>query len=431
MEGPQDRSTDSKPISQPTGGYKQPGKKVYHPIDDTPKKVSPKRKEKPKILKGVVLLIIAGILIMVLILPLEGYLPHLWGGPIYPEKARFTIQRTISLSVGDDQNINYNVTVPYPEDLPGNDMQKIHDIDWNVEPESFKNHTTGVEWKSWTGNLDSDSKEIVINYDVETSTVVWRYNRDQSGTPDQIDPQLLERYGGNQWQLDEDRNNDGERDWMIQPDHPTIRSLAEDVTRGEDTVYGKARSIYDWMQNNLEYERGSPGLPKHSIWTYESRSGDCDEWSYLYISMARAVGIPAWVELGVLYDRVQNEWGGHGWIRLQYVSEDEDSGWVNIDTVNRQFFARDSMRITTWVDDGAKGHLDDFYHYVSYNYTGDKPDFSLSEVYTNMEMETEGEVYIDDSFDLPWPGVTALIPAVLTATLVYSSKKFYDGNKHS
>ncbi len=395
-------------------------KKTYSSTGSAPKKVPTKRRRKSNIVKGIALLIVAGILIMILILPMGDYFPHLWGGPVYPERAKFTIERTITLSV--QREVNYNVTVPFPEDIPGNDMQKIHELRWNEEPDTFSKY--GIDWKSWRGTLDGESKEIVINYDVETSTVIWRFDRDESGTVDQIDAEMIDRYSGNNWQLDEDRNRDGELDWMIQPDHPEIRSLAEDVTRGENTLYGKARSIYDWMQNNLEYERGAPGeLPKHSIWTLETRSGDCDEWSFLYISMARAVGIPAWIELGVLYDRILDEWGGHGWVRLQYVSKEGESGWVNIDTVNRQFFARDTMRITTWVDDGTEGNLNDYYHYVSYNYTGGDPRFRVSDEYRNVEMETEGEVFVGDGFDIPWPGIGTMLPVIGTAFLIYTFKK--------
>ncbi len=399
-------------------------KKVYHPIDSDQRSKISKPKKKPKIFKGIVLLIIAGLLIMVIFIPLDGYLPHLWGGPFYPESARFTVQRTISLSTAG--RLDYNVTIPYPEDIERNDIQIFHDISWNVEPGTYENTTTGVVWKIWEDTIENDSEEIVVTYDVETNTVVWDYDRDSSGTLDQVDPDIRERYSGDRWEVTDlssnerlDRNGDGRYDMMIEPSHPEIKSLAEDITREEDTIYGKAQEIYDWMQRNLDYKRGTSGeLPKHAVWTLNTRSGDCDEWAFLFISMARAVGIPAWIELGITYDQGLDDWGGHGWVRMNHVSDDGESDWVNIDLTFRQFFARDAMRITTWVDDGLEDSIEDYYNYVSYQFTEPKP--SITEEYRNIHMDTEGRVYIGDR-DIPWFSVL-LAPAILIAMFIHKRK---------
>ncbi|MFO8108999.1 MAG: transglutaminase-like domain-containing protein [Thermoplasmata archaeon] len=402
-------------------------KNVYSP-PKSPRRSKPPRKKKSKAVKGVVLIIIALILIMITLLPLENYMPDLWGGPVYPERADFTIRRTITIS--SQRELSYNVTVPFPEDIPGNNMQFINNIEWNEEPDTL--HKYGIEWKSWEESLDNDEREIIIAYNVNTSTVVWRkFNRRNSGTVDQIDPEKLDRYGGNQWQLDQDRNGDGENDWMIQPEHPEIRGLAEAITKNEATLYGKAQSIYDWMQRNMNYEPGGMSeLPKHAIWTLETQRGDCDEWSFLYISLARAIGIPSWIELGVLYDRLSNQWGGHGWVRLQYVSETGDTGWVNIDTVNKQFFARDAMRITSYVDDGNGSHLSDYYHYVSYSYTGGNPGFQISEEYENIEMDSEGRVYLGEGYGIPWLSASVMLPVTMMAVLIYSFKENIKNGKY-
>lgn len=398
----------------PKGGGK---KKVLYPKKTPSVKKKPKRK--PQIKKGVVLILVACILISVSLLSLDDNLPELWGGPWEPERASFTIERTITIRA--ERDLNFNLTVPIPEDIPGNDLQYVTSIDWNQDPDTFEKYDQ--EWKSWTDSLSGEEREIIITYNVNTSSVRWGYSRKSSGSVDQFNPYLVERYGGNQWQLDQDRNRDGEMDWMIQPEHPEIRSLAEELTQSEVTVYGKAQRIYDWIVRNIDYELGAPGeLPKHAIWTLQDRRGDCDEQAYLYISLARAVGIPAWVELGILYDRPRNVWGGHGWVRLQYVSYDGQSGWVNIDTVNRDFFFRGATRITTYVDDGNGTHLNDYYHYVTYNFTGGNPGFGISESYSNLEIETEGRILKTDGYDLPWFGVAEAIPLVGIAVIIHFIK---------
>ena len=43
--------------------------------------------------------------------------------------------------------------------------------------------------------------------------------------------------------------------------------------------------------------------------------GDCDDQAMLFCSLARASGVPAWLQLGALYDKGQDEWFGHGWVQ--------------------------------------------------------------------------------------------------------------------
>ncbi len=384
-------------------------------------------KKKRMWVKGLAILVIAFLLIAIFFGPLSHLTAPLWGGPVYPETAKFTIERSISLST--DREINYTVNAPRPFDIPGNDIQYIRDLEWNEDP--VLGDKFGQDWMFWTDTLDGGSThDITITYQVETSTVKWGYSSQHSGTVDDIDQGLKDRYNRDQWTVTdrdgnpEDRNGDGRDDVMIEPSHPTIRNLAEQITEGEDNLYDKSRAIYRWITNNIDYERGAPGLPQHAYWTLDTRLGDCDEQAFLFISLARAVDIPAWTELGVLYDRVLNEWGGHGWIRMQFVDDAGNSGWVNIDTTNRQFFARDATRITTWIDDGIEGHLEEYYYFLNYTYTGAPPDVSISDQYQNLQMETEGQVYLgDDGFDMPWVGFAIMTPTIVIFSFIWEKKK--------
>ncbi len=311
------------------------------------------RSKKRNIFKGVfVLLIAAGLIIAVFFTPLISNLQNLMGGGgIYPEKADFTIKRTINLETTEE--INYNIDIPVPIDIPGNNIQTVEDMGWGGDPTSIEKF--GQEWKKWSGELQSyDSKEISITYDVKTTTVDWGYSAKNSGKISDISQSLKDRYNHNQWQLDRDRDNDGEDDWMIQPNNTEIKELAQDITSGKDNLYKKARAIYDWLNENIEYVRGDTNLPQHSLMTLHKGKGDCDEQSFLYCSLARSIGMPAWIELGILNDRVLDRWAGHGWIRQQFVTDEGEQGWVNIDPVNHQFFARDAQRVTSWVDDGER-----------------------------------------------------------------------------
>ncbi|MFW6141570.1 MAG: transglutaminase-like domain-containing protein [Candidatus Saliniplasma sp.] len=378
------------------------------------KKISTKRK-KSNWKKGLMVLILAGLLISVFFTPLYTDVQNLWGGPVYPEKANFSIHRTFDINA--NRHSDYNMSLIVPEDISGNDLQYIRDIEWGGDPETFEKYER--DWKLWEGNLSrGDSISIQIIYEVETRTLNWGYSSDNIGTIDDLPDEVKEQYDKNQWPLDEDRNDDGQNDWMIQPDHPQIKNLAEQIVEGEENLYTKSRAIYNWINNNIEYEIGREGLPKHAYWVLDSGTGDCDEQSFLYASMARAVGIPAYMELGVLYDRMVNQWGGHGWIRQIVVNDNGEVGWINIDPVNNQFFARGATRITFWVDDGIEDHLSDYYYFFSHS-----GQVTVSEEFENTGMETEGQVVLEDSDDIPGFTFILAIPALIISVFVHKIKK--------
>lgn len=380
------------------------------------------RKGKSNLFKGIfAILVAAGLIAAVFFTPFVSNLQTLLGGGnVYPEKADFTIKRTINLETTGE--IDYNIDIPVPIDIPGNDIQTIEDMGWGGDPTSINKY--GQEWMLWSDTLQpSGSKSIVITYDVKTTTVDWGYSPDNSGKISDISQSMKDRYNNNQWQLDQDRDGDGEKDWMIQPENTEIEELAQDITSGKDNIYTKSKALYNWLNKNIDYVRGSTGLPQHSLMTLQKGEGDCDEQSFLYCSLARSLGMPAWIELGILNDRIIDTWAGHGWIRQQFVTDEGEQGWVNIDPVNDQFFARDAQRVTSWVDDGVEGHLKDYYLFLNYTYSGN-PRVTYSDDYETENMNTEGQVVLGDGDD-SIPGFEGFILgiSILFALIIYKKEE--------
>lgn len=83
---------------------------------------------------------------------------------------------------------------------------------------------------------------------------------------------------------------------MIREDinHPKIRILAQQITKGYATDLGKARSIYNWIKQNIYYAREEEGLDLYQrpITTVELGRGDCDDSAALFSSLAGVMGIP-------------------------------------------------------------------------------------------------------------------------------------------
>jgi hypothetical protein len=119
---------------------------------------------------------------------------------------------------------------------------------------------------------------------------------------------------------------------------PYILATSQAIVGNETNVYQILKAIYDWMTINIDYPQVSTsGEPQSARETLLTRVGDCDDQSILFCSLARAAGVPAWLQMGVLYVSAEGSWGGHGWLQA-YVPLASGGGVnVTIDVVNKDF----------------------------------------------------------------------------------------------
>jgi transglutaminase-like putative cysteine protease len=90
---------------------------------------------------------------------------------------------------------------------------------------------------------------------------------------------------------------------FIQSDHEKIRAVVRSVLgeHPEMSSLEKAQRLMAWIQRNIE-KRPVLSMPD-AVSTLENRMGDCNEHAMLFAAMARAAGIPARVEAGLVYMR--------------------------------------------------------------------------------------------------------------------------------
>lgn len=97
---------------------------------------------------------------------------------------------------------------------------------------------------------------------------------------------------------------------------------------------GKAYLIYKWVSQNIQYDNDKAakiaidpsGISSGTIITFNSRKGVCFDYSCLYISMCRAVGLKVRLVTGLGYSGVS--WGDHAWNQVYYP---EKKKWINVD----------------------------------------------------------------------------------------------------
>jgi transglutaminase-like putative cysteine protease len=110
---------------------------------------------------------------------------------------------------------------------------------------------------------------------------------------------------------------------------PILREIRE-TSRGEGKPE-RARAIYDWIVDNVEYKKVGSGWGNgDTFWACSERYGNCTDFHSLFISLARTEGIPARFEMGFSIPRDREEgWvsGYHCWVEFWL----PEVGWFPID----------------------------------------------------------------------------------------------------
>ncbi len=109
---------------------------------------------------------------------------------------------------------------------------------------------------------------------------------------------------------------------LVQSDHPAIRRQAE-VVVGEATAPAeRVRLLADWVFRSVE-KANVVGIPS-ALETLRARRGDCNEHSTLFVALARSLGVPARIDVGMVHK------GGrfyyHAWPEVWLVDR-----WVTVD----------------------------------------------------------------------------------------------------
>ncbi|RLF28695.1 MAG: hypothetical protein DRN05_03370, partial [Thermoplasmata archaeon] len=216
---------------------------------------------------------------------------------------------------------------------------------------------------------DSSSYELGINIYVDAeSLMVSDLNGEKAFSIKQIKlmyPGLVDQYCHPQSM---------ENKTYIDPDHVVVKTVAENIVDGLDTdnSFVVAKMLFIWLKENTRYEKHEEdkALPQPANLTYELRSGDCDDLSYLYISLCRAVGIPARLIRGFLIKEDRNGSVNvfpHAWTEVFVGGNLGDNGWIPVECagsggsvkadVHQNFGLEDCFHLRLFVDDGSNESL--------------------------------------------------------------------------
>ena len=123
---------------------------------------------------------------------------------------------------------------------------------------------------------------------------------------------------------------------FIESDAPEIRAEAEKAIAGASGTRARAEKLTRYV-NALLDKKPTVSLPSARE-VLRTKVGDCNEHTALYVAMARSVGIPARIAVGLTYvNGISGAFYYHAWPEV-YIDEGSDRGlWLPVDPTLNEF----------------------------------------------------------------------------------------------
>jgi hypothetical protein len=211
--------------------------------------------------------------------------------------------------------------------------------------------------------------------------------------------EMLER--GETKDLTEEEHKKYTRDDLLIEINDHIKSLAQKIVGGESNPLRQATLLFTWVVETIHYKRH----PKKAgnLTALKERKGDCGDMSFLFISLCRALNIPARAVFG-WWTTGHGREGPHAWAECFI----EEYGWIPVDCSAAQMVRKANKRfglfsIVDWTGipkdpDYYFGSIDNQRLIYSKGTGLELPHEHLAhfdkEKYKEFEMEVNGEPFI-------------------------------------
>ena len=212
-----------------------------------------------------------------------------------------------------------------------------------------------------------------------------------------------------------------------------IESLARELSAEETTVLGVVTRLIGWIVANVTYcNFDTPLYPDETL---NDLQGDCDDQAILLISMLRSLGIPAFLQVGVVFSESigsnKSSWedhqrfkqdgvGWHGWAMV-YVPP---WGWIPVDLTLAA--ATEPLEMVLQAPE-YESSIVPAYNVSKQAYIGDsrhsREQLIVSDLYI-----TISETFIEESTGSSWPtfvyiGVGLAAGAAFVVIIIYLSRR--------
>ncbi|MDA8019620.1 MAG: transglutaminase-like domain-containing protein [Thermoanaerobaculia bacterium] len=124
-------------------------------------------------------------------------------------------------------------------------------------------------------------------------------------------------------------------DAFVQSDHAEIRERARRIVGEETDPWRRAQMLHDWVFERIEKEP-VVSIPS-ALEVLRERRGDCNEHTVLYAALARSLGIPTRIAIGLVWSDELDGFYYHAWPEI--FLEGDGGRWVRTDPTLGQAIA--------------------------------------------------------------------------------------------
>lgn len=119
---------------------------------------------------------------------------------------------------------------------------------------------------------------------------------------------------------------------LIESDAPEMRAEAEQAVRGATDDRGRAERLTRYV-NGLLDKKPTVSLPSARE-VLRTKVGDCNEHTALFVAMARSIGMPSRIAVGLVF--MHGAFYYHAWPEV-YISEKGQGFWLPVDPTLNQY----------------------------------------------------------------------------------------------
>ena len=232
-----------------------------------------------------------------------------------------------------------------------NFMGQMVDLTYSIEPRMEDNIL------NWTQKPTNGTGELILTYRI----ISEKFKLDDfSGTIDDIPEDVVEKFTGKSV-----LNVGNEGIDFIDPFNEKIAEKAKEIVGEDNNIYNASKKLYQWITDNIRYNNAAKIYPTSAIETLEKRSGDCDEQTALFLSMARSLSIPCFYMDGYVISGKGRCDSGHAWSGVFTRSEGVLTVFP-VDTVYGEFAVKRSNKVFVDFDCGAEGYINNIYNDLKY-----------------------------------------------------------------
>ncbi|MFA4838760.1 MAG: transglutaminase domain-containing protein [Candidatus Neomarinimicrobiota bacterium] len=227
-------------------------------------------------------------------------------------KAKVTFTHQVrNFGPGAIKSVDVHIAIPEKRD-----NQTLNtELTFNPKPTDFVTDRWGQKTAHFIYKNIKSGKPVETMMTADATVYKIRYflYPDLVGNLDEIPLEISEKYL---------ENNE-----KYQFDHPTIQNAVREAVGEEKNTYWIARRIFDYINQKMFYERVGGWNTAPTV--LARGNGSCSEYTFVYIAMCRAAGIPARYVGSVVVrgDDASMDDVFHRWVEVYFPGY----GWIPVD----------------------------------------------------------------------------------------------------